>query len=219
MSAKGTLYILSAPSGGGKSSLIAGLLERFNLDDKLRLSISHTTRDMRPGEVDGQSYFFVNEEEFKALIERGAFLEYAQVFDRYYGTSREVVQQWLDEGRDVLLDIDWQGARNIRAQMPGCVSIFIVPPSLEELRHRLEKRQRDTPEVIDQRMELAKREISHYREYDYVVVNDKYDNALVQLRGIILARRCLLEKQEEARHELFENLLAGYVDPESSSEA
>lgn len=215
MSAKGTLYILSAPSGGGKSSLIAGLLDRFNLDDKLRLSISHTTRDMRPGEADGVNYFFVSDEEFKALIERNAFLEYAEVFGRYYGTSREVVQQWLDEGRDVLLDIDWQGARNIRAQMPGCVSIFIVPPSLEELRTRLERRQRDTPEVIDQRMELAKREISHYPEYDYVVVNDKYDNALVQLRSIILARRCLLAKQEEARHELLSGLLYGYADPET----
>ncbi len=208
MSAPGTLYIISAPSGAGKTSLIRGLLERFNLDDRLRMSISHTTRDMRPGEKDGSSYFFVSEEEFRSLIERNAFFEYAEVFGRFYGTSREVVQNWLDEGRDVLLDIDWQGARNIRQQMPEATGIFILPPSLAELRSRLERRQRDSAEVIEERMNLARREISHYSEYDYVVVNDNYDTALLQLRSIILAGRCRRTQIERSAAALLGELLA-----------
>ena len=146
---KGTLFIVSAPSGAGKSSLIDALLKRFNLDDKLRLSVSHTTRAPRPGEIDHVSYHFITNEEFEKLIERNAFYEYAHVFDHYYGTSREIVEQWLNEGKDVLLDIDWQGARQIRQQTPDAKGIFIVPPSLEELNRRLVTRATDAPEVIE----------------------------------------------------------------------
>jgi guanylate kinase len=186
---KGQLFIVSAPSGAGKSSLINALLSRFNGDDSLRLSISHTTREPRPGEVNHMAYHFVSEDEFKALIARGAFYEYANVFGHYYGTSREIVEQWVSEGKDVLFDIDWQGARQIRKISPEARSIFIIPPSLEELRHRLESRGQDSEEVIKGRMDKALREISHFSEYDHVIINDDFDTALNELRSIILAAR------------------------------
>ena len=203
---KGTLFIISAPSGAGKSSLINALLTRFNNDDSLRLSISHTTRAPRPGEVDHVSYHFVSEEEFKQLIDRNAFYEYAKVFNHYYGTSREIVEKWINEGKDVLFDIDWQGARQLRAQNPQARSIFIVPPSVEELRRRLESRGQDTKEVINSRMEKALSELSHYNEYDHVIINDDFDLALLTLRSIILASR--VEKNNIATkiNELFPQL-------------
>lgn len=193
---KGTLFIVSAPSGAGKSSLIDALLKRFNLDDKLRLSVSHTTRAPRPGEIDHVSYHFITNEEFEKLIERNAFYEYAHVFDHYYGTSREIVEQWLNEGKDVLLDIDWQGARQIRLQTPDAKGIFIVPPSLEELNRRLVTRATDAPEVIEKRMSKAISEISHYNEYDYVIVNDDFDESLLNMRSIILSNRQKMDKQK-----------------------
>ncbi|MBU3827397.1 MAG: guanylate kinase [Candidatus Anaerobiospirillum merdipullorum] len=211
MTAVGTLFIISAPSGAGKSSLIDALLKRFNLDDSLRLSISHTTRDMRPGDADGVTYHFVSKEEFEALIARGAFFEYAQVFDHYYGTSRENAEKWINEGKDVLLDIDWQGARKIRAQVNNVCSIFILPPSLKELERRLNSRGRDSAEVIADRMHKAQREISHYQEYDYVIVNDDFDTALLQLRAIILSKRVELAKQQQRQASLLADLTAGYV--------
>ena len=168
---KGTLFIVSAPSGAGKSSLIAALMQRFNLDDSLRLSVSHTTRDPRPGEINHVSYHFVSNEEFEALIARDAFYEYAKVFDHYYGTSKEIVEEWINDGKDVFLDIDWQGARLIREKSPYAKSIFILPPSLEELQNRLKKRGQDSDEVIKKRMEKAKREISHYNEYDLSLIH------------------------------------------------
>ena len=201
---KGTLYIVSAPSGAGKSSLIASILKRFNLDDSLRLSVSHTTRQPRPGEVDHVSYHFVTNEEFEALIARGAFYEYAHVFDHYYGTSQEIVEQWLNEGKDVLLDIDWQGARQIREQTPDAKGIFIVPPSLEELNRRLVTRATDAPEVIEKRMNKAMGEISHYDEYDYVIVNDDFEESVLNMRSIILANRSKLDKKKEEISELFD---------------
>lgn len=201
---KGTLYIVSAPSGAGKSSLIASILKRFNLDDSLRLSVSHTTRQPRPGEVDHVSYHFVTNEEFEALIARGAFYEYAHVFDHYYGTSKEIVEQWLKEGKDVLLDIDWQGARQIREQTPDAKGIFIVPPSLEELNRRLVTRATDAPEVIEKRMNKAMGEISHYDEYDYVIVNDDFEESVLNMRSIILANRSKLDKKKEEISELFD---------------
>ena len=201
---KGTLYIVSAPSGAGKSSLIASILKRFNLDDSLRLSVSHTTRQPRPGEVDHVSYHFVTNEEFEALIARGAFYEYAHVFDHYYGTSKEIVEQWLNEGKDVLLDIDWQGARQIREQTPDAKGIFIVPPSLEELNRRLVTRATDAPEVIEKRMNKAMDEISHYDEYDYVIVNDDFEESVLNMRSIILANRSKLDKKKEEISELFD---------------
>ena len=201
---KGTLYIVSAPSGAGKSSLIASILKRFNLDDSLRLSVSHTTRQPRPGEVDHVSYHFVTNEEFEALIARGAFYEYAHVFDHYYGTSKEIVEQWLNEGKDVLLDIDWQGARQIREQTPDAKGIFIVPPSLEELNRRLVTRATDAPEVIEKRMNKAMGEISHYDEYDYVIVNDDFEESVLNMRSIILANRSKLDKKKEEISKLFD---------------
>lgn len=200
---KGTLFIVSAPSGAGKSSLIDALLKRFNLDDKLRLSVSHTTRAQRPGEIDHVSYHFITNEEFEKLIERNAFYEYAHVFDHYYGTSREIVEQWLNEGKDVLLDIDWQGARQIRLQTPDAKGIFIVPPSLEELNRRLVTRATDAPEVIEKRMSKAISEISHYNEYDYVIVNDDFDESLLNMRSIILSNRQKMDKQKHYITEKF----------------
>lgn len=200
---KGTLFIVSAPSGAGKSSLIDALLKRFNLDDKLRLSVSHTTRAPRPGEIDHVSYHFITNEEFEKLIERNAFYEYAHVFDHYYGTSREIVEQWLNEGKDVLLDIDWQGARQIRQQTPDAKCIFIVPPSLEELNRRLVTRATDAPEVIEKRMSKAISEISHYNEYDYVIVNDDFDESLLNMRSIILSNRQKMDKQKHYITEKF----------------
>ena len=192
---KGTLFIVSAPSGAGKSSLIDALLKRFNLDDKLRLSVSHTTRAPRPGEVDHVAYHFVSHTEFEELIARNAFYEWAKVFDNYYGTSREIVEKWLDVGKDVLLDIDWQGARQIRKQTPGAKGIFIEPPSVQELNNRLLKRATDAPEVIEKRMSKAIGEIIHYDEYDYTIVNDDFDEALLNLRSIILSNRVTSDKQ------------------------
>ncbi|MBP5244321.1 MAG: guanylate kinase [Succinivibrio sp.] len=201
---KGTLYIVSAPSGEGKSSLIDSILKRFNLDDSLRLSVSHTTRQPRPGEVDHVSYHFVSNEEFEALIARGAFYEYAHVFDHYYGTSKEIVEQWLNEGKDVLLDIDWQGARQIREQTPDAKGIFIIPPSLEELHRRLVSRATDAPEVIEKRMNKAIGEISHYDEYDYVIINDDFEESVLNMRSIILANIAKLDKKKEEISKLFD---------------
>ncbi len=201
---KGTLYIVSAPSGAGKSSLINSLLTRFNLDDSLRLSVSHTTRAPRPGETDHISYHFVSNEEFEALIERGAFYEYAHVFDHYYGTSKEIVEKWLNEGKDVFLDIDWQGARQIRKQAPDAKGIFIIPPSLEELNRRLVSRATDAPDVIEKRMNKAISEISHYDEYDYVIINDDFEESVLNLRSILLANRNSLDKKKEVVSNLFQ---------------
>lgn len=186
---KGNLFIISAPSGAGKSSLISALLERYNLDDKLRLSISHTTRAMRPGEIDHESYHFVSKDEFENLIARNAFYEYAKVFENYYGTSREIVEQWLNEGHDVLFDIDWQGARQIRKQTPQARGIFIVPPSIEELERRLRNRGTDSDEVINLRMKKATDEISHANEYEHIIINDNFEESLLSLRSVILSAR------------------------------
>src|SRR5574344_2537781 len=201
--AKGTLFIVSAPSGAGKSSLIDALLTRFNLDDKLRLSVSHTTRAPRLGETDHVSYHFITNEEFEALIARDASYEYAHVFDHYYGTSKEIVESWLNEGKDVLLDIDWQGARQIRKQTPDAKGIFIVSPSLEELNRRLVGRATDSEEVIKSRMSKAVNEISHFDEYDFVLVNDDFEETLLNLRSIILSNRVTLEKQKNTINNLF----------------
>lgn len=203
---KGTLFIVSAPSGAGKSSLINALLKRFNHDDTLRLSISHTTRAPRPGEVDHESYHFVSTEEFQELIERNAFFEYAKVFDNFYGTSREIVEEWIAEGKDVLFDIDWQGARLIKEQIPEAVKIFILPPSLQILNDRLVRRGQDDVEVIRKRMSQAMSEISHYDEYDYIIINDDFDDSLIQLRSIILSNRCSLQHIQKCRPDMLENM-------------
>ena len=178
----GKLFIIAAPSGGGKTSLIRGLLE---LDAKLALSVSHTTRPARPGERDVQHYHFVSVAAFEQMVTNNEFVEHAQVFDHFYGTSHAAIDAKLARGLDVLLDIDWQGARQVRDGFPDCCSIFIIPPSLEALRRRLTKRGQDSARIIDRRMRDAQAEISHWAEFDHVLVNDVFDKALEELHGII----------------------------------
>jgi len=176
------LFIIAAPSGGGKTSLVNALLER---DPRLVLSVSHTTRQPRPGELDGQHYHFISEAEFEQMIERGDFMEYARVFDHYYGTNSRSVAEQLEQGHDVILEIDWQGARQVRAVFPDSCAIFIIPPSLETLRKRLTGRGQDSAEVIQRRMQAAQTEISHWAEFDQLVINDNFDAALEELAAII----------------------------------
>lgn len=207
MIGKGTLYIVSAPSGAGKSSLISALLEK-NPTYAMKVSVSHTTRDMRPGEEDGVHYHFVSRGEFESLIADGAFLEHAEVFGNYYGTSRPWIEQTLEQGIDVFLDIDWQGARQIREQMPLARSIFILPPSNSELERRLTTRGQDSEEVIAKRMSEAKSEISHFSEYDYVIVNDDFDNALTDFKAILRAERLKQDKQSVKYKGMLDALLS-----------
>lgn len=183
-----TLYVIAAPSGGGKTSLIAALLER---DPNVRLSVSYTTRPPRPGEEDGTHYHFVEKDEFRELVRDDALLEYAEVYGHHYGTGRAAVEAELEAGHDVLLDIDWQGAQQIRSTFPASCTIFVLPPSLEELRRRLERRGQDDREVIDKRMAEARSEIAHWREFDFIVVNDDFDEALADLHAVIHERRTL----------------------------
>ncbi|NOH80856.1 guanylate kinase [Vibrio sp. RE86] len=204
---KGTLYIVSAPSGAGKSSLISAMLET-NPTYAMKVSVSHTTRGMRPGEQDGVHYHFVQKEHFEDLIAKGEFLEYAEVFGNYYGTSQVWIESNLDKGIDVFLDIDWQGARQIREQMPQAKSLFILPPSNGELERRLNARGQDSDAVIAKRMAEAKSEISHYSEYDYVIVNDDFDTALMDFKAIIRAERLKQDKQAAKYKGMLDALLA-----------
>lgn len=174
--------MVAAPSGGGKTSLVNALLK---MDDQIRLSVSHTTRPARPGEEDGVHYYFIGEPAFQSLILANAFLEHATVFGNRYGTGRKAVEQQLDAGFDVILDIDWQGARQIRESFPSCCSIFIIPPSLEDLHRRLVARGQDSEAVIQRRMRDAQAEISHSKEFDHLVINDDFDKALLDLHSII----------------------------------
>jgi len=176
------LYVVAAPSGGGKTSLISALLKK---DERVQLSVSYTTRPPRPGEVDSVHYHFVDEDLFQTLIDRKAFLEYASVFDYHYGTSREAVEQQLAAGFDVILDIDWQGARQIRNSFPSSRSIFVIPPSLDVLRQRLIERGQDNDTVVQRRMRDAQAEISHWDEFDFLIINDRFDEALGELHSII----------------------------------
>jgi guanylate kinase len=203
--APGNLLIVAAPSGAGKSSLVNALLES---DARLVLSISHTTRTPRPGERDGEWYHFIDQETFDRQAGENAFLEYARVFDHCYGTSAAAVNALLDEGRDVILEIDWQGARQVRAARPECHSIFILPPSLEVLQTRLKRRATDSAEVIARRMRDARSEISHWQEFDFLVVNDDFDTALADLRAIIRSLRLKLPYRQKQYAPLIEELLA-----------
>jgi guanylate kinase len=200
----GTLYIVAAPSGAGKSSLVNALLER---ERDIVLSISHTTRPPRPGDVDGEHYHFVNRGVFERLIADDAFLEHAEVFGNLYGTSRKAVEPILAGGGDVLLEIDWQGARQVRTVMPDCVSIFILPPSREELERRLRTRAADSAVTIARRLAESVEEIAHVGDFDYVVVNDQFADALADLRSIVSARRLRREAQTKRHAALIADLL------------
>jgi guanylate kinase len=185
LTAQNCLFVISAPSGAGKSSLVRALMEH---EPGLRLSISYTTRPQRPGERHGQHYFFVPPERFEAMVEEGAFLEYARVFDNRYGTARGQVEAQLEQGYGVVLEIDWQGARQVRAAMPESVGIFILPPSRAELERRLRGRGTDSETVIRRRLADAPGDMSHWNEFDYVVVNEDFAAALQALRDIVSGR-------------------------------
>ena len=199
----GSLFTVSAPSGAGKTSLVSALVN--SLSD-VCVSVSHTTRPRRPGEECGVNYHFTDRETFESMLSADAFLESAEVFGNLYGTSRAAVEQQLARGLDVILEIDWQGARQVRELMPGCVSIFILPPSREALEKRLFDRGQDSEEVIARRLAAAEEEMSHYRENDYLIVNDEFETALQQLSSIILANRLRLAQQQARLHETLEEL-------------
>lgn len=190
--ASGQLFIVSAPSGAGKSSLVKAWLAR---DDAIDLSISYTTRAPRPGELDGVHYHFTDPAGFMAMLERGEFLESAEIYGNHYGTSQRWIEAEMAKGRDILLEIDWQGAAQVRRLMPDAVSIFILPPSITELRRRLVGRASDSPEVIERRMAMAREEITHALEADYLVINDDFDAAVEDLLAIARALRLRVSGQ------------------------
>ncbi|MET0028477.1 MAG: guanylate kinase [Candidatus Thiodiazotropha sp.] len=201
----GTLYILSAPSGAGKTSLLKALREQ---DAALQVSVSHTTRAMRPGEQDGVHYHFVDQERFLQMVEAGGFLEHAEVFGNYYGTSEEEVRRHLEQGRDTVLEIDWQGARQVRQRFPEAVSIFILPPDPAALHERLSARGQDSESIIAGRMQQAVNEMSHYVEFDYLVINEDFQRALAELAAIVSAQRLRLERQADREAERISALLS-----------
>jgi len=198
------VFVVSAPSGGGKTSLVNALLQS---DDRVALSVSHTTRAPRPGEKDGVHYHFVDPRTFERLVHENAFLEHARVFDHRYGTGRAAVASQLAAGYDVLLDIDWQGARQVRRSYPAARSIFILPPSLAVLKERLEGRGQDSAEVIHRRMAGARAEIDHAAEFDYLVVNDDFDAALEDLRAIVRRGQPLRDPDQGRAREILAELL------------
>jgi guanylate kinase len=201
---RGSLFVIAAPSGAGKTSLVKAVLSR---DPSLRVSVSHTTRKPRPHEVTGEHYHFVSVEEFTRLIGQGAFLEHAQVFDNFYGTGRAQVEALRDAGYDVILEIDWQGAQQVRAAMPDCKSVFILPPSRQALETRLRNRQTDSEEVIARRLRDAVADMSHYRDFDFVVVNDDFEAAVGQLLAMLRGGRGL-ESTRPDLAPLIDDLLA-----------
>ena len=202
---KGNLYIVSAPSGAGKTSLVKALLEA---DANVRVATSYTTRACRLGEVDGVNYHFVSSQQFQQMIENAEFVEYAEVFGNYYGTSQKQIEELLSAGSDVILEIDWQGAQQIRKMMPDAKSIFILPPSRDALSERLKNRGQDEQSVIDARMAASVNEISHYVEFDYIVVNDDFSEALMQLQAIFVAKRLEIVAQGQRLSVMIEGLLS-----------
>lgn len=188
----GNLFVISAPSGAGKTSLVHALL---NINPQIDLSISYTTRDPRPGEQDGKAYHFVSREAFLVMAKRGEFLESAEVYGNLYGTSQTWISQKNAEGRDVLLEIDWQGAAQVRRLFPKCISIFILPPSLEALEQRLKGRGKDNEEVIAKRMAAVREDVAHVAEFDYVIINDNLNEALRELNAVVLSAklRCVAQ--------------------------
>ena len=201
---KGRLYVISAASGAGKTSLVSALLEQVS---GVEVSVSHTTRAPREGEVDGVNYHFVDTAKFEEMVEAAEFFEHATVFGNMYGTSQQHVEQQLHSGVDVILEIDWQGARQIRQLIPDCSTIYIAPPSASALRERLTSRGQDDDEIINRRMREAVSEMSHYVEFDYLVINDEFEIAKENLIAIIMGNRMLIEYQQEEHAELLEKLL------------
>jgi guanylate kinase len=206
MRSTGTAYVIAAASGTGKTSLAKALVSSL---ENLKISISHTTRPIKPGEQENVHYFFVQDDIFEQMIARNDFLEYAKVFNYYYGTSRSFMEEQLSVGNDVILDIDWQGAQQIKKGLDNCVSIFLLPPSKDVLRERLRARRRDTDDVIEYRLQMASHEISHYREFDYLVVNDDFDRALRELQSIVVAHRLRQTRQAIENASLLRDLLSG----------
>lgn len=204
MKRRGILYTVSAPSGAGKTSLVKALLDQC---PALTVSVSHTTRPQRPGEIDGVNYHFIDRSTFIDMTGRGEFLEQAEVFGNLYGTSQRWVEETLKNGRDVILEIDWQGAQQIRRLMPDSIGIFILPPSVEALLQRLNGRGQDDSAVIEKRMAQARDEITHYSEADYLVVNDTFDKALADLAAIIRAQPLQLKNQRDHLQGLLSALL------------
>lgn len=202
---RGVLYVVSAPSGAGKTSLVKVLLER---DKALNLSVSYTTRAPRPGEESGVHYHFVDVETFRRMAADGAFVEHAEVFGNHYGTAEATLREALDAGRDLLLEIDWQGARQVRERFPEAVGLFIVPPSLAALEERLRGRGQDSDEIIAARMAESRSELAHYDEYDYLIVNDDFDLALEELATAVVAERLRRERRALAMREALDAMLA-----------
>lgn len=203
---QGSLIVVAAPSGGGKTSLIRKLL---SVMDNIEVSISHTTRPPRPNEVNGKDYYFVNEKQFADMVEQHQFIEYAQVFDHHYGTSKQQILEKLEEGIDILFDIDWQGAEQIKKHfIDDVVSIFILPPSLEALRARLTLRNQDPESVIQSRMQKAQDEMKHYNQFDYVIINDDFEHAADELVSIVTANRLKFAKQAMKKGKLLSLLLS-----------
>ena len=202
----GSLFIVAAPSGGGKTSLVKTLISE--LAPTIAVSVSHTTRSRRPAEMQGVDYFFVDEQTFLGMVKEGAFVEHARVFDHLYGTSVSQINDRLQDGKDVVLDIDWQGAQQIKQIFPAAVSVFIIPPSLEVLKQRLMSRQQDASDVISHRMQRARDELSHYREFDYLIVNDDFAEAAFELKAIVVAHRLRMTRQSVKQSELLSFLLS-----------
>jgi guanylate kinase len=203
--ARGKLFVIAAPSGAGKTSLVRALMQRR---PTLRFSISYTTRAQRPNERDGHDYFFVDKPQFERMVAAGDFLEHARVFDNYYGTSRSQVERILDASQDVLLEIDWQGAQQIRRTLPECRSIFVLPPSREALEQRLRGRKTDSDEVIARRLRDSLADLSHWSEFDYIVVNDDFDRATGELEAIVTGQGEHLRGDRAELRDLLARLLS-----------
>lgn len=204
MARQGTPIVISAPSGAGKTSLVAALLK----DSKhLKVSVSHTTRPMRPGEVDGVNYHFVTLDEFEEKINANDFIEHAKVFNNYYGTSQSSLNAELANGYDVILEIDWQGAEQVRSLFPEAISIFIFPPSLEVLEQRLHQRGQDDANIIKARMDEAHSEISHHQEFDYLVINDDFDQALLELKVIVAAAPLTRQRMMVSHRDIIKKMM------------
>ena len=201
---RGQLLIISAPSGAGKTSLITALVQQ---EPRVEVSVSHTTRPQRPGETEGINYFFITTEAFQEMRDAGAFFESAEVFGHYYGTSLNQLESRLAEGADVILEIDWQGAQQVRQLLPDSAWVFILPPSIEALKTRLQSRAQDNADTIEVRMRAARDEMSHWHEADYLIINDNFDSALEELRALVRSQRLRTDPQQSALHDLIDDLL------------